>query len=203
MRPALMKKAAVVGAVIILALSAAGCGASRGGGSSSATPPPPPAGIPAGLEGQPNLADHGDSVSITFPAEMFEGVELSPEFIEVNDYIGAETNNDGTVTITMSKELQRSFMAAFQSDVDYNIEYFTSEVDYLKEITYTEDMRSMQMYVEGYTDDDLLPQLIYFFCYPFEQYQFMLGQNVYFVITVYDAKTGEVVSSLTYPDDMI
>ena len=199
-----------IAAVLVLAFAA--CGSPQSGSDSGQSSPgsahsPAPQDAnpnrPAWLDEQPNLVDHGDSVSITFPAEMFEGVDLSPEFIEVNDYIAAVKNADDTVTITMSKALQENFMNSFRGDVDYNIDYFISEVGYLTKITYTDDMRSMQLYVEDYDNDDLLIQLLYFFCYPFEQYQFMLGQNVYFVMTVIDGKTGEVVTELAYPDDLM
>lgn len=150
----------------------------------------------------PNLVDHGDSVSITFPREMFEGVDLSAEFIEVNDYIDAVKNKDGTVTVTMGKDKQKLFLDAFKGDVDHNIAYFIEEVDYLKEITYTDDFRSMRFLVDGDTDQDILLEFPYIFCYPFEQYQLMLGQEVHFIMTVCDAETGETLAELSYPDDL-
>ncbi|MEL7624636.1 MAG: hypothetical protein AAGU12_13795 [Clostridiales bacterium] len=149
---------------------------------------------------QPNLVDNGDSVSLTFPAEMFEGVELSQEFKEVNHYIEAIKNPDGRVTITMTKERQQEFLTSIKDTVDYNIEYFKSELDYLKEIKYAEDFTAMEIYVAGNTDKDTLRELPYFFSLPFEQYQQMLGQEPEVAIAVIDEKNGEVLLRMDFPE---
>ena len=213
--------------ILLLCLSACGAGAGQGnqgdpntpqgtagaaspgaqgganGGSGyqgSAAYPVPTGAYPDGLDEQPNLIDHGDSVSISFPEQMFEGVELSKEFIEVNRYIDAFTNSDGSVTVVMSKERQQEFLWAYRDDVDYNIDYFVSELDYLKAITYSEDFRLMDIYVDGATDEEELYYMPYFFSLPFENYQMLLGQRIWMTMRVIDAETDETLLSLVFPD---
>ncbi|MCL2122419.1 MAG: hypothetical protein FWH28_09250 [Clostridiales bacterium] len=155
---------------------------------------------PAGLDDQPNLVDQGDSVAITFPEEMFRDVALSEEFITYNNYIDAYTNSDGRVTVVMSKTRQAEFLEAFQGDVEYNIAYFIAELAYLKEIRYTEDLRYMDLYVDGKTDTEELRIAPYFFSGIFEQYQLMLGQEIWMTMRVIDADTHETILHLVFPD---
>ncbi len=149
----------------------------------------------------PYLVDNGDSVSLTFPGAMFEGVELSQEFKTVNNYIDAIKNRDGTVTITMTKERQQEFLTSIKDTVDYNIEYFKSELDYLKEIKYAEDFTAMEILVDSDMDKDNLRELPYFFSLPFEQYQQMLGQEPQVSISVLDQENGKVLLKLDFPED--
>jgi hypothetical protein len=146
----------------------------------------------------PNLVDHGDSVSITFSQEMFENVELSDEFVEVNDYIGAVRNSDGTVTIQMSKQRQQLFLDAFRGDIDYNAEYFISEVDFLHKVTYAPDLRSLDIYVTGGTPEADIQEILYLFIWPLEQYQIMLGREVHIALTAYNSKTEEAILSIEF-----
>ena len=199
----MIKRSVAVAAIVALVLSAA-CGKTIEDPVPIEIKEPPMGSLPPATDNvevdeHPNLVDLGDDVAITFPAEMFEGVELSDAFIKTNDYIDAVRNEDGRVTITMSKTRQQEFMNAFRSDVDYNIEYFISEVDYVKYITFRDDFTSMELYVDGDTDRSILPELPYFFSYPFEQYQLMEGREVHFTITVYDAETKVAIMQLVFP----
>jgi hypothetical protein len=150
--------------------------------------------------GHPNLIDYGDTVAITYPKEMFEGVELSDLFFEFNDYVGGTKNGDGSVTIVMSKARQQMFLTSFRDDVNYNIEYFLSEIDYLKDFAFSDDMRYMDIYVDGSMDVEILYEMPYFFSLPFEQYQITLGQEVHSTMTVIDADTGKTIFTLIFPD---
>jgi hypothetical protein len=177
--------------MVLLLLAACGGGAGNGNGKS---------GGGNGEREQPWLTDHGDSVSLTFPGPMFEGVELSQEFKTVNNYLDAVKNPDGTVTITMTKERQQEFLTAIKDTVDYNIEYFKSELDYLREIKYTGDFTVMEIYVAAGTDQDSLRELPYFFSLPFEQYQQMLGQEPQVTISVLEDQTGKVLLTMDFPE---
>ncbi|MDR0469663.1 MAG: hypothetical protein LBH09_06780 [Peptococcaceae bacterium] len=148
----------------------------------------------------PNLVDYGDSVAITFSEQMFEGVELSDEFIEINGYIDGMRNDDGSVTIVMSKSRQQMFLSSFREDVNFNIEYFLSEIDYLKDIAFSDDMRYMDIYVDGSTEIEILYEMPYFFSLPLEQYQITLGQEVRTTISVIDADTKATIMTLVFPD---
>jgi hypothetical protein len=177
----------------------ASCGSPSGG---QATPRPDFSDWDAGGEyPHPYLEDHGESVSITFPEEMFEGVELSAGFIEVNEYIDAYANSDGSVVVTMTKARQKQFLDAFKSDVDGNAAVFIPAIDYLHDVVHSEDMRNMAIFVDGKTNRQELYELPYFFSLPMEQYQQMLGWEVRSTITVYDEKTNEEIFTLVFPDD--
>jgi hypothetical protein len=192
------KAAMLIGLLtVFLLLAACGSGGDNGGGNNSG----PGGSLSGGEREQPWLTDHGDSVSLTFPEPMFEGVELSQEFKTVNNYLDAVKNPDGTVTITMTKERQQEFLTAIKDTVDYNIEYFKSELDYLQEIRYAEDFTVMEIEVAADTDQSFLQELPYFFSLPFEQYQQMLGQEPQITISVLDHETGKVLLTMDFPED--
>ncbi|MCL2166423.1 MAG: hypothetical protein FWH49_03945 [Clostridiales bacterium] len=186
----------VLSLILLTGMAACGSNAQQPSSDGDAQAQAPP----AGLDEQPNLVDQGDSVAITFPEEMFRDVTLSEEFVEFNNYIDAYTNSDGRVTVVMSKERQAEFLDAFQGDVEYNITYFIAELEYLKDITYSEDLRYMDLYVDGKTDTEELKIAPYFFSGLFEQYQLMLGQEIWMTMRVIDADTHETILNLEFPD---
>lgn len=154
------------------------------------------------LSATPNIKDTGSGVSLVFPGKMFEGVELNDEFIEVNRYIKASKAFDGKVVIEMSGERQREFLDAFSADVEYNARYFLSEVEYVSDILCAEDMRSMCFFMDADMDKHILYELPFVFSYFLENYQMMLGQEVWALMTIVDNKTNKPVFSLLFPDSV-
>ena len=151
------------------------------------------------LQATPNIIDHGESVTLFFPESMFDGVDINEEYVETNRFIQAYTSDDGRVAVEMSKERQLEFLFAFKDDVDYNREYFMSELGYLKDIVYTEDMRSAYFFVDSGMDKEILYELPYIFSGFFENYQQMLGQELWVLLTVVDAQTSRPMFCLIFP----
>ena len=201
MKGDVLRKAAAFCLAGVIVLSAAGCGRAGNKGKEALIDHKAQlASAGVDLKATPNVSEKGGGVAIVYPKAMFDGVDVSDEFIEVNEYIDGYVNDDGSVTIVMSKERQQEFLAAYKDDVDYNIEYFIPRIDYLERITYTDDFRTMDIFVDGSTDIEILYELPFFFSMPFENYQLTLGQNIWMVMNVADAKTGEIILSLVFPD---
>ena len=157
--------------------------------------------LPPG-EATPYMEDLGDSVAILFPGDMFADVDLDEEFLEVNEYLDGYANPDGSVTLVMSKARQKTFLAAYRDDIDYNIDYFIQEIDFLRDITYTADFRSMDIYVDGDTDPGEYYWIPEFFSAPFYYYQQLQGREIWMNMTVLDAATHETLLEKAYPEDM-
>ena len=179
--------------LVFMVLSFTACGRSKGQGSQTANP----ADLP---EGNPYRRDYDDRYEIIFPGEMFEEVDLNPEFIEANEYMDGYWNEDGTVTIVMSKARHQQFLDTYQGDIDYNIDYFIDEVDFLRRITYTPDFRKMDIYVDGDTQEADYYWIPDFFTSVFGNVQQLQGMEVWVQMSVRDAATDEVMMTMEYPE---
>lgn len=151
------------------------------------------------LRATPNIVINPDSVSLFFPGEMFKGIELNEEFITTNRYIDARRAGDGRVIIEMSEERQLEFLFAFADDVEYNRQYFLSELAYVTAITYSEDMRFMYFFVNAKMNKDILYELPYIFSNFLENYQMMLGKEAWSLMTVVDDSTNKPMFGLVFP----
>jgi len=151
------------------------------------------------LSAAPNIIDHGNSVTLFFPGTMFDGIDLDDEYVEVNRFIRAYEDDKGRIAIEMTKERQLEFLYAFKGDIDYNREYFVSELGYLDDIIYTEDMRTCYFFVDGRMSKEILFEAPYIFSGFFENYQQMLGQEQWVLMTIVDMNTDELLYGLIFP----
>lgn len=160
---------------------------------------------PAEEESQEVEVDEGLlNVKITLPASMFEDMtDFDPEtYTEENEFKETVVNEDGSITITMSKRRHNEVMDEMAADIDKTFEEMIEAEDtpYIKEITASEGYRTVTVSVdkEAYEASwDMTPLLIYF---NVAFYQIFDDAEPYCEVIVEDIETGEVLYSVIYPD---
>jgi predicted small lipoprotein YifL len=144
------------------------------------------------------------NVKITLPASMFEDMtDFDPEaYTEENGFKETVVNENGSITITMSKNKHNELMTEMEMDIDNTLAEMVEAEDtpYIKEITSSEGYRTVTMRVdkEGYENAwDMTPLSIYF---NVVFYQVFDDAEPYCEVIVEDIETGEVLYSVIYPD---
>lgn len=153
-----------------------------------------------GIEVDTGLFD----VTITLPASFFEDVsDFDPEtYNEEQGYKKTVLNEDGSVSITMSKAKHNELMAETKSTIDQSFEELIEAEDmpYIKAITSSDGYKEVTVDVEkeGYENAwDLTPLLIGFSAMMYQQID---GTDLHCEVIIRDYETGEVLGNVVYPD---
>lgn len=146
-------------------------------------------------------------VTITLPASMFaDEEEFDPEsYNEEQGYKKTVVNEDGSVSITMSKSKHNEIMNQMKTGID---EAFAELVDdentpYIKKITYEKGFSTVTVEVdkEGYESAvmDMTPFFIGFSVMIYQQFD---GVEPSCEIVIKDISTGDILNSTLYPDTL-
>ena len=154
----------------------------------------------AGIDVDMGLFD----VTITLPASFFEDdPDFDPE--EYNQEQGFKStvqNEDGSVSITMSKAKHDELMEEMKSTIDESfVELIEAEdTPYIKAITSSDGYKSVTVDVEkeGYENSwDFTPLLIGFSAMMYQQFD---GSDLHCEVIIRDYETGEILHNVIYPD---
>ena len=120
-----------------------------------------------------------------------------------NGFKEAVLNEDGSVTITMSKRMHNELMAEYETTINEMFEEMVEaeETPYIKSITSTEGYETVTMLVdkEGYENTwDMTPLNIYLNVALFQTFD---NIDPYCEVIVEDVETGEILNSFIYPDE--
>jgi len=144
------------------------------------------------------------NVKITIPAFFFEDQsDFDPDvYAEENGFKEAVVNEDGSVTVTMSKRMHNELMAEMETETDRILEELieSENAPYIKEITASKNYRTVTVSVdkEGYENTwDMTPISIWFSA---ALYQIIDGSEPQCEIIIEDIETGEVLYSEVFPD---
>lgn len=144
------------------------------------------------------------NVKITIPAFFFDDMsDFDPDsYAEENGFKDAVVNEDGSVTVTMSKKMHNELMAEYETQIDKTLEEMVEAEDtpYIKEITSSKGYRTVTVSVDkvAYENSwDMTPLSIYFSA---ALYQIIDGSEPHCEVIVEDVDTGEVLYSVIYPD---
>ena len=144
------------------------------------------------------------NVTITLPSSFFEDSEdFDPETYKTdNDFKDVTVNEDGTVTIVMSKSRHNEIMAEMKAGVDELLEKMVEAKDtpYIKSISSTEGYRTVTVEVdrEAYENAfDMTPFLVSLSTMVYQQFD---GVELHCEVIIKDVETGEVLLSEIYPD---
>ena len=146
------------------------------------------------------------TVDITFPAWMYEGEDLSTfdtdAYVKANNYIAATVNEDGSITVTMTKSRHQELIEEMSASLDTTFSEFVGGEDtpYVKEITHNDDFSSIVIKVvraEYEKAFDVTPLSVGISAMFF---QVFLDTEYHVKVTVVDVETGDEVTSVTYPD---
>jgi len=144
------------------------------------------------------------NVKITLPAFIFEDMtDFDPEaYTEENGFKETVVNEDGSITITMSKRRHSELLDEMVTEIENTFETLIESEDtpYVKEITSSDGYRTVTVRVdkEGYENSwDMTPLSIYF---NVVFYQIFDDAEPYCEVIIEDVETGEVLSSVIYPE---
>lgn len=203
-----MKRAISLALSMAMLLSLTSCGGGNSNGSSSAQSSASQSSTSSsggGIEVDENLL----TVDITFPASFFEGEDMSafdPDaYAEEQGFNNAVLNEDGSVTVTMTKAKRNELMAEMDESAEeaYSEMVQSEETPYITEIKHSDSYDKVDIIVDrqGYENAGLasvfIPITVYF---PAAFYQMFSGDNPRCEISFVDAETGETIESVVYPD---
>lgn len=153
-----------------------------------------------------NLLD----VTITLPASMFEGedVNASAEKMKEEGCKEATVNEDGSITVKVSKSKHKEMMEEMRASmIEYLEEMKTSE-DFksIKDVTYNEDFTKFTLEViqdeyEG-SFDSFSAMGIGMMSSMYHIYNGVLAEKVKVTIDIKNFETDEIFNTVTYPDDL-
>ena len=171
-----------------------GCGPSR----AAASPSQPEA------SAQPEIPAQNGDVSINLPGDFFESdPDFDPSaYAQKQGFIGAAVNEDGSVTVTMTKERQQELLTDLREEIENAFEELAggSATPYVTNITCDENFTQIVMEVEREAYEaaaDMTPVTLGFSAMLYQKFS---GQEPHCNITVKDAATGEAITNAVYPD---
>jgi len=144
------------------------------------------------------------NVTITLPASFFEDLsDFDPEaYTQEHGFKETVVNQDGSVSITMSKNKHNELMEEMKVETEETINNLIEGEDtpYIKEITSSKGFRTVTVDVdkEAYESSwDMTPLLIGMSTM---MYQYFEGSEVHCEIIIRDVETKEILKSIIYPD---
>jgi len=143
------------------------------------------------------------NVTVTFPASFFEDLtDFDPDtYIEENGFKETVVNEDGSITVTMSKRRHNELVDEMEITINETFEEIISSnnAPYAKEIIASKDYRPVTVVVkEAYESSwDLTPLSIWFSIY---FYQMLEGEGYHCEVIIEDLETGETLKTVIYPD---
>ena len=145
------------------------------------------------------------SVDITLPSALIDDVSdfNEEEYIAENEGIkAAKINEDGSVTLTMTKKKHEEIVSEMKEEVITSLSELTESEDtpYIKEVEYSKNFKEVKLSVdrEAYEDAfDLTPLLVGILV---GTYQVYAGEEFYTEVIIEDVATGVEINSIVYPD---
>ena len=145
-------------------------------------------------------------VTITLPASMFENESnFDPKaYNEEQGFKETILNEDGSVSITMTKKKHDELMKEMKKGIDETFsELIESEyTPYIKKITSDKNFSTVTVEVDktGYESAmlEMTPFLVGLSAMSYQQYN---GTDLHCEIIIKDASTGDNLKTIVYPDD--
>lgn len=147
-------------------------------------------------------------VDITLPASFFEDQDMTTfdtvSYAEENGFKKAVVNNDGSVTVTMTKKRHNEVLTDMSTQIEKSFSDLigASDTPYIKNISSSDDYLEVTVDVDkpGYESAfDLTPLMIGFSAM---SYQMFAGLDYHCEIIIRDVSNQEIIDSVVYPDDM-
>jgi hypothetical protein len=144
-------------------------------------------------------------VTITLPAYLFEGEEeFDPQSLkEEYGYIAVVVNEDKSISITMTKAKHIEVMESLKSDLLDEFDALIEGVDtpFIKSIETNDDFTNIIVAVDEQAHNslffDFIPDVLAHAATIYQQYN---GDEPEYTITIKNATTEEILSSIIYPD---
>lgn len=207
----------IISLLIILCAIAFFCGCGNTDHDST-TPDTQPSTISTGVPANSDSTNSTDStasgfietdenlitVKITLPAYMFEDEDTgsfdAAAYAKEQDLLSATVNEDGSVTVVMTKARHRKLLEETAAQLDADFEAHVSETPYIKEISRNENFSQITVkviradYESAFDFTHLavgLPAMIY---------QALIEMESHVEVRFVDVETGGEVYSCVFPD---
>lgn len=149
------------------------------------------------------------TVDITVPAEFYEDQDMTtfdPEqYAKDNEYKKVVVNDDGSVTLTMTKARHKALLKEMRATIDESYQELLEDTDipYIESVDHDKNFTTVIVQVDrdGYDNAflDMTPLMVGFQAM---LYQTFAGEELHSEITMKYSDDGEEISTTVYPDDM-
>lgn len=145
------------------------------------------------------------TVEITLPATFLEGEDMSTfdagTYAKENDFKSATLNDDGSITIVMSKSKHRELLKEMQHSLEDSFSQLVEadETPYIKEIIHNDDFSVIDIKVirSDYENTiDLTPFVAGVYA---AMYQAFLDMEYHCEINIIDVDTGDIIETTELP----
>lgn len=146
------------------------------------------------------------TVDITLPASMFESQDMSSfdadAYANEQGFSSAKVNEDGSITVTMSKAKHKEMLNEMATSLDTNFAEFVNgeNTPYIKEITHNDDFTAVTMKVDKAAYENAFDFTPFAIGMSVAMYQAFTETEYHVEISIVDVATGETINSITYPD---
>lgn len=146
------------------------------------------------------------TVEIKLPASMFEGEDMTKfdadAYANEQGFKSAKVNEDGSVTITMTKAKHRELLEEMANTLDTNFKDFVNgeSTPYIKDITHNDDFTAVTMKVDKAAYENAFDFTPLAIAMSVAMYQAFTETEYHVEISIVDAATGTEINSITYPD---
>lgn len=144
------------------------------------------------------------NVTITIPASMFEDMtDFDPDaHSKEHGFKETVVNEDGSVSITMSRSKHNELMKELKSDIDESLEELieAENTPYIKKIITSDGYRIFTVDVDKAAYEatwDFTPLQIGIYAMMYQQFD---GSELHCEIIIRDVDTGEILKTVIYPD---
>jgi len=171
--------------------------------SPSATPIEPSASTSASdtAAGQIGVDKNLLTVELIFPASYFEDLNAntfdSEAYIKENDFLSAKVQEDGSVSVLMTKSRHEELLNELSVSINSTITDYKNSLayPYIKDIEHNEDYSSFTMKVnrKGYESDICFAETTLVINVAF--YHMIAGIDTKIQFTTIDFDTGEIITS--------
>ena len=148
------------------------------------------------------------TVEITLPASMFEDQDMATfdadAYANEQGFISAKVNEDGSVTVTMTKSKHKELLAKMADSMDSSFAEFVNAEDtpYIKEISHNDDFTAVTMKVDKAAYENAFDFTPFVIGVSVAMYQAFIETEYHVDITIVDAATGDTIKTISYPDAM-
>ena len=146
-----------------------------------------------------------NEITITLPETVFQDeIDFDPEAYTLeNGFKETIVNEDGTISIIMSKEKHEEMILEMKEGIDLLFNELTDseEMSYISKIESTENYETVTVYVNrGKYEDMILDMTPFIIGLSAMVYQIYIGEEVKITIITKDEQTGDTIDTVIYPD---
>lgn len=178
-----------------------------------AGPDPGPAGEDTGSQDSSESVEVDKgllNVTITIPVSMVDSEDIEATVAEAKEQgiKSAVVNEDGSITYKMSKSVHNQMMKELKEGFSETVEDYKSGDDFasIRDIKYNKNLTSISLMVEREAFENSLDSFavlgLGFMAMYYQLFNGNKTDDIAVTIDIQDSATGEVISSVTYPDDL-